>query len=358
MNKQHLKGLIEKSEKGYRVVASTAAVDRQGDVIDQGGWELGNFLKNPVMLWAHNYSALPVAKVLNLAINTLGLVAEYEFAPAEGNPMAQQIKALVDGGFINAVSVGFIPKERSGNTITKSELLEISFVPVPANQEALVLAAKALTDSGTPESEAASVVAKFLQLKTEEVAKGPVADDLAAQQAMEQKWENCDSVFDVINAFLDVYLSPDTAVEDFAKLLTEAIGLLSKVAGGDTEPQVAALREQLVSKIADSAKTGGLKSLALKVGARHSKATKEALSKALESIGAGADLIKGIVEAKEEEEAVEAEPEAKTEVVEVPVVNGEAELRALLVVRGILGNKENSSRHALSAVNALIDARR
>jgi phage head maturation protease len=46
---------------------------------------------------------------------------------------------------VKTVSIGFIPKQRSSNDrtiITKSEMLEFSFVAVPANPEALSLDGK------------------------------------------------------------------------------------------------------------------------------------------------------------------------------------------------------------------------
>jgi HK97 family phage prohead protease len=144
MNKIFIKAQIEKSagEKAYRFLASTSSIDRQGDSIDQSGWELKNFMNNPVMLWAHRYDELPLGKVNQITINENGMEAEMVFAEEDANPKAQQVKKLVDAGILNAVSVGFIPKERNGNIITRAELLEISIVPVPANQDALALAYK------------------------------------------------------------------------------------------------------------------------------------------------------------------------------------------------------------------------
>jgi len=139
MNKIFITGHIEKSngeKQTYKFLASTSAIDRQGDSIDQSGWELLNFIKNPVLLWAHRYDELPVGKITNIEITELGLEAEVEFADHQ---KAQDVKKLVDDGALNAVSVGFIPKERNGNIITRAELLEISIVPVPANQEAILL---------------------------------------------------------------------------------------------------------------------------------------------------------------------------------------------------------------------------
>lgn len=54
--------------------------------------------------------------------------------------MGQQIRKLYEGGFINAVSVGFKVIKRNPDNryiIEEAELLEFSFVTVPANPEAL-----------------------------------------------------------------------------------------------------------------------------------------------------------------------------------------------------------------------------
>jgi HK97 family phage prohead protease len=145
MNKTYIKAYIEKSadKKTYTFLASTSSVDRQGDSIDQSGWELENFKKNPVGLWAHKYDELPIAKIENIKVTEKGLEAEFIFAEHQ---KAQDIKNLVDTGVLNAVSVGFIGKERNGNVITRAELLEISIVPVPANQDAILLS-KEISDT-------------------------------------------------------------------------------------------------------------------------------------------------------------------------------------------------------------------
>lgn len=231
MKSQYFKGLVEKkSEGGYRVIASTAAVDRQGDVIDQNGWLTDNYMKNPVMLFAHDYSSLPVAKCTGLEIKDQSLIASFEFAPAEANPQAGFIKSLYDNGFMSAVSVGFIPKEQNGNIITKAELLEISFVPVPANQEALALSYKSLEDNIELSADFKANFKKSMDLFSK---KGEVADELTAEEQAEQKWEKWGEVCEVLNALWTVYFNIDTPVEDFSKLLTEAIDLLDTVAGND-----------------------------------------------------------------------------------------------------------------------------
>ena len=116
-------------------MTSTQDMDRQGDAVDQNLWDLTNYLNNPVVLWAHDYSSLPIGMATNIEKQTVAgqtvLVAEGKFAPAEANPFAQQVRTLYDAGIVRATSVGFIPNtmRMDGKSDQGNELLEFSFVP-------------------------------------------------------------------------------------------------------------------------------------------------------------------------------------------------------------------------------------
>jgi HK97 family phage prohead protease len=132
---------------------TTDSPDRDNDVIELDGWQFDNYLKNPVVLWAHRYDEPAVGKTLELKKEGNGIKAKVEFATAEENPFAEQLYRLYKNGFMSAVSVGFIPLEydnsEGGYHFKKQELLEFSLVPVPANPEALVnLAFKGLEAEG------------------------------------------------------------------------------------------------------------------------------------------------------------------------------------------------------------------
>jgi len=131
----------------FEVVISTGDVDRMGESINPAGWDLEFYKTNPVVLWAHDYMGLPVGMTESVEIKEGKLVASGKFAPAEANPFAQQVRALYDGGFVRTASVGFIEKERQDNIISKAELLEWSFVPVPANPFALSTLSKSGIDT-------------------------------------------------------------------------------------------------------------------------------------------------------------------------------------------------------------------
>ncbi len=137
-------------EKNGTMVASisTDTVDRMGEVLDPKGVDLTNYKKNPVVLWAHDYSVPPIAKALWVKRDgNSGVISKMEFAKTA---FAQEIFQLYVGGFMKAFSVGFIPKdyvEGDGKksprlTFTQWEMLEYSAVPVPANPDALALAIK------------------------------------------------------------------------------------------------------------------------------------------------------------------------------------------------------------------------
>jgi HK97 family phage major capsid protein/HK97 family phage prohead protease len=140
---------IDEEKRTITAVASTETPDRFGDVVKSNGWELDNFKKNPTIVWGHDYKQLPIAKATDIAVRNNQLIFTAEF-PEEGlNPQADTIFKYFKNGFLKAFSVGFIPleyerNEFGGTTFLKQELLEISAVVVPANQEALAMAVKAV----------------------------------------------------------------------------------------------------------------------------------------------------------------------------------------------------------------------
>ena len=155
---------IKAAEDG-RMIASTPDVDRDKDRVMPNGAKLENFIKNPVLMYGHNYRdpwAL-IGKVGDLQIDSSGLnfVPELREAANDSDPMTV-IRALWDQKLLRAASIGFNPtkwmeNEVGGRDFVEWELLEISIVPIPANQNALRLAAKAI-GSGEPEEDIAGTI--------------------------------------------------------------------------------------------------------------------------------------------------------------------------------------------------------
>ena len=131
--------------------ASNETKDRDGEVIKASAWELDNYKKNPVVQFAHKYDEPPVGKSPGIAVVNGVLKLPVQFPPAGVYEFADIVYNLAKGGYLSAVSVGFIPKEfdrakKEGDpsrTYTKVELLEVSIVPVPSNPDAIVSAREA-----------------------------------------------------------------------------------------------------------------------------------------------------------------------------------------------------------------------
>jgi len=142
---------ISEAERTVDFVISTPSVDRERDTISIKGWKLGNFRRNPVVLFAHNSGAPPIAQAPKVrrngdALESLGT----KFTTEEENPFGAMIFRMIRGKFLRATSVGFLPLKfefadseedegrKFGLDFLEQELLEFSVVPVPANPEALI----------------------------------------------------------------------------------------------------------------------------------------------------------------------------------------------------------------------------
>lgn len=130
-------------------IASTASPDRYGDVINQAGWSLEKYRKNPVILLNHNANQLPIGRG-EVDVIDGQLMVDIEFDM--GDPIAAEVARKTKDGFMSAVSVGFNPLEstprsmlskdspfygKRGEYFDRAELLEISIVTIPANGEAV-----------------------------------------------------------------------------------------------------------------------------------------------------------------------------------------------------------------------------
>lgn len=158
-NIQIRKDIVSSVEKGptdrtLRYTISTGTPDREGDTVDVAGWDLTNFRKNPVVLWAHNQDKFPIGRCIDIGVEDGVLKATVEFAPADiprAGEHAEAAYRLSAEGFLPGTSVGFRPleydisNERNDDDsffmpmdFKRQELLEFSLVPVPCNPDALL----------------------------------------------------------------------------------------------------------------------------------------------------------------------------------------------------------------------------
>lgn len=167
--------------EGARFIASTAATDRYGDVVDQATWKLDNYRLNPVIQVDHDYDVeATVGRGAMVDVIDNQLVVDIVWGKdLESQAVAQKVQE----GLISAVSVGFRPgrltarhlmpendpyyasKEDNmyGVVYYDCELLEISVVAVPANPQAL-----AQRSAGVNLAELIDKVAAAVLLKLDE----------------------------------------------------------------------------------------------------------------------------------------------------------------------------------------------
>lgn len=192
---------VDEAARTFWAVASTAGVDRQGDVIEAAGWRVDNFLRNPVIPWAHDYAAPPVAKALEVRVQGERLLFQAQFPTAQEYAFADTIYKLYRGGYLRAFSVGFAPIESqvvvhqvegralTGNHYLKQELYEISCVTLPANPQALAqMALKGLAGGGltiaTPSAPGAAAPAGDQAPPSPLTAASPAARAILAHCAL------------------------------------------------------------------------------------------------------------------------------------------------------------------------------
>ncbi len=129
--------------EGY---ASTNDVDRAGDVVSTQVWEKGiqNYLKNPIILAQHDHDD-PVGRMVDYRIDDKGLWIKARVSAAA------EIFNLVRDKVLTAFSIGFRVVDAEYNAaaeifmVKELELVEISIVSVPCNQNTIFSLAKAFT---------------------------------------------------------------------------------------------------------------------------------------------------------------------------------------------------------------------
>ena len=145
------------SDRTITFVLSTPEVARDGHTLAANGWDTESYMRNPVVLFAHDNSSTDtvIGRMDRIWTDGDRLTGQVRFMEASLNPLAETVYQMVRQGFLSAVSVGFIPldgKPAKGRghgafDFTRQELLEVSVVPVGAHPAALVMGRAAAIDT-------------------------------------------------------------------------------------------------------------------------------------------------------------------------------------------------------------------
>ena len=169
--------------------ANTTTVDRVGDVIPMTAWNkaLENYLKNPIILTQHDHDE-PCGRMVDYRVDEKGLWVKARISAAAENTFN-----LVKDGVLTAFSVGFTVKDAVYDSVTDLfiikdlELLEISVVSIPCNQESIFSLSKAFNDAE-----------EYSSFKKQFATKGDSAKGLeeplpvASDSNIKKEWNNMD----------------------------------------------------------------------------------------------------------------------------------------------------------------------
>lgn len=159
MTTKHLKfyptKLLSIDEENHRVWArfTDDQPDREGDIMDADTWQFDDWMKAPTVLFGHKDWELPVGRGLEIrsgeenGVKYHEALIEFDVEDEE----SAKVWGKVARGFLKTLSVGYVTLRREGNRLLDNLLTEISFVPVPANINALV---KRLNDGSLSDEDA------------------------------------------------------------------------------------------------------------------------------------------------------------------------------------------------------------
>lgn len=193
---EYIKATLEKEKDGKLVfVASDETQDRHGDVIPLDSWSLKNFMKAPRMLVDHDHRVEKIVGRwedvhIDRAADRPGLKMSPNFHKV--TQLSQEVSQMVHGGHLDTVSVGFIPHfdevEQADGTfkeIQVNELIEVSFVTVPANPNANQI--RTLLQQEEEEKNVLAVKS-FLRVKNEQTQE-PEQEAPAQKEVKKEKGE-------------------------------------------------------------------------------------------------------------------------------------------------------------------------
>jgi len=174
------RGEVDEDARTIIATVSTRDKDREGEVIIPEGIDLSSYEKNPILMWAHRYSDPPIGRSQWQKKSKDGLIMKFEFAKTQ---LADEIYQLYKDKFLKGFSIGFIPLDfdEENKIHKKIALLEVSAVPVPANQNALIMEAYQkgiITCSGLKED---------LEIEIEKDDPEIIVDELEVEVAKEKQ---------------------------------------------------------------------------------------------------------------------------------------------------------------------------
>jgi len=149
------------SDRRYTWTARTGTPDHSGRITDTDGWELTDFMGNPVIFAGHGwlYGKWPIGAATDIRITGDSLVAETRFATSRE---AQDVQQRVDQGIVKGMSAAWIGIESEpidparpwgARHFKRQSLLELSIVPLGDDPRAIRIAGFGTLSADTPDED-------------------------------------------------------------------------------------------------------------------------------------------------------------------------------------------------------------
>lgn len=144
---------VKSIDDDNRIIEFTATkelADYDGDIVKVDGLDISKIKKNKSFLWSHQNRDLPVGKILKMWRDGKTIKGKAQLTSEADYPFGFTVYKLIKGGYINNVSISFIPDyktmeykedKKTGKhvrIINNSTLLEVSAVNIGANNAAMI----------------------------------------------------------------------------------------------------------------------------------------------------------------------------------------------------------------------------
>jgi HK97 family phage prohead protease len=250
--------------EGY---ASTVDMDRTGDVVPASVWEKGiqNYLKNPIILAQHDHDD-PIGRMTDYRVDSKGLWVKARISSA-----AEECYGLIKDKVLTAFSIAFRIIDAEYNSaaevflIKELELIEISVVSIPCNQNTIFDLSKAFDNVDdykkfksqfAPKSNPAkrlesftetnSITKKELEMNPEELQK------MLADAATKAAQEATQKMLEVQAAEKAAEAAKQKAEVDFEEKVKSAVQAHISVGQSGTERLLAEVTKRIEDQAAES----------------------------------------------------------------------------------------------------------
>ncbi len=176
---------VDKKERLIEFTATKEILDYDNEIVKVEGMDISKIKKTKSFLWSHQKESPPIGKITKIWKDGKTIKGQAQMTSEEEYSFGFTIYKLIQGGYINNVSVSFIPDRdtmefkdnKNGRTtaiINNSTMIEISAVNIGANTAAMVEAKsfkdgidKALNDGVINDTELNECTEMVKELKPE-----------------------------------------------------------------------------------------------------------------------------------------------------------------------------------------------